>query len=197
LNKIAYVIGNGTSRRNIPLLNLVGQGTTYGCNAIYREFSPDYLICVDVKMVIEINKSRYQYDNQVWTNPNKAYNNYTGFNFFNPSKGWSSGPTALNLASDHNHKKIYILGFDYVGIDNLINNMYADTPNYKKSTDKATYHSNWLKQTVAVINRNAEIKYVRVVDEQIPFVPTEFRKLNNLSHITVEKFNEIHNIEWK
>jgi len=195
LKDTAFVIGNGTSRSTIPLIDLIDKGTTYGCNALYREFSPDYLIAVDVKMIVEINKSRYQNNNSVWTNPNKAYSKFTGFNFFNPSKGWSSGPTALFLASEHSYKNIYILGFDFVGINNLVNNMYADTPNYKKSSDKATYYNNWLKQTYAVISKNPNTKYFRVVDEEIPFTPKELQKLGNLSHITVEKFKEIYNIE--
>ena len=35
--------------------------------------------------------------------------------WFKPSLGWSSGPTALKMACDHGHKDIYILGFDYRG----------------------------------------------------------------------------------
>lgn len=195
MKETAFVIGNGTSRSAIPLIDLIGKGTTYGCNALYREFSPDYLIAVDVKMIVEINKSKYQNSNSVWTNPNKAYSKYTGFNYFNPSKGWSSGPTALWLASEHLYKNIYILGFDFIGINNLVNNMYADTPNYKKSSDKATYYNNWLKQTYAVISKNPKTKYFRVVDEDILFTPKELQKLDNLSNITVEKFKEIHEIE--
>lgn len=191
LNKIAFVIGNGNSRRTISFPDLSEKGSTYGCNAIYREFSPDYLIAVDVKMIVEINRSRYQHDNEVWTNPNKAYSKFNGFNFFNPSKGWSSGPTALLLASEHAYEQIYILGFDFIGINDKINNMYADTPNYKKSTDKSTYYNNWLKQTHAVISKNPNTKYVRVVDNELLFTPKELSKLDNLTHITVEKFKEI------
>ena len=73
--------------------------------------------------------------------------------------------------------------------------MYADTPNYKKSSDKATYYNNWLKQTYAVISKNPKTKYFRVVDEDIPFTPKELQKLDNLSNITVEKFKEIYEIE--
>ena len=52
-------------------------------------------------------------NNEVWTNPNKAYHGFHGFHYFQPSKGWSSGPTALWLASTHGHDTIYILGFDF------------------------------------------------------------------------------------
>ena len=115
---IAFVLGNGKSRAPIPLEPLKKYGTIYACNAVYRDFSPDYLVAVDVKMVNEINMKRYQMDNQVWTNYNKSFESFTGFHYFEPSLGWSSGPSALSLCSTHNHKAIYILGFDFQGIGN-------------------------------------------------------------------------------
>ena len=147
----AFVLGNGTSRKDIDLHQLKEFGKIYGCNALYREFDPDYLICVDVKMILELDRKNHLTNHSnVWTNPNRAYRNLKNLNFFTPSKGWSSGPTALHLASTHKPKIIFILGFDYKGLNQgkSVNNMYADTPNYKKSTDKATYYNNWLKQTV-------------------------------------------------
>ena len=187
------MLGNGTSRKSIDLTQLKEQGTVYGCNALYREFDPDYLVAVDTKMILEINKAGYQHNHAVWTNPNRAYHQMNGFNFFNPSKGWSSGPTALWLASTHNNLTIYILGFDYQGIDDKINNVYADTPNYKRSHDRATYHGNWLKQTIITCQKFSEKRYIRVVQEEDPFIPKEFSKINNLSHITVEEFKKSFN----
>src|SRR6056297_1854 len=108
----AFVLGNGLSRKDIAPQDLSVHGKTYGCNALYRTFSPNYLVAVDVKMVLEINKAGYQNTNEVWTNPNKTYAKMQNFNFFKPSKGWSSGPTALWLASQHGYEKIFILGFD-------------------------------------------------------------------------------------
>lgn len=191
--KTAVIIGNGTSRKPIDLESLKSIGTTYGCNAIYREFEPDYLIAVDAKMILEFNKNRVQHTLNVWTNPNKAYTQYTGFNFFNPSKGWSSGPTALWKASEDKHDLIYIIGFDYQGIGankDLVNNVYAGTPNYKKINDKATYFGNWLKQTTTVIKTNPNIQYVRVIDSR-GFVPKELSNLPNLEHISTEDFQKI------
>ena len=94
-NKIAFVIGNGTSREPIALPSLKPFGKIYGCNALYRDFIPDYLVAVDTKMVLELNKAGIQHQVETWTNPNRAYAEMTGFKFFQPSKGWSSGPTAL------------------------------------------------------------------------------------------------------
>jgi hypothetical protein len=190
-NKIAFVLGNGTSRKNIDHTQLSNKGIIYGCNALYRDFKPDFLIAVDTKMILEINKSRFQHSNSVWTNPNRAFNKMTGFNFFNPSKGWSSGPTALWLASTHDVQDIYIIGFDYQGIDNKVNNVYASTPNYKKNHEPATYHGNWLKQTCATCQKYPQKRYIRVVEEKDPFIPREFSKINNLTHITIKEFKKV------
>jgi len=44
---VAFVLGNGKSRKILDL-NLVKQhGPIYGCNALYREFTPDCLIATD------------------------------------------------------------------------------------------------------------------------------------------------------
>lgn len=183
------MIGNGTSRKNIDLYTLKTYGKIYGCNALYREFEPDYLVAVDTKMILEINKAGYQHTHEVWTNRNKAFNNFVNFNFFNPSKGWSSGPTALHLASEHDNEELYILGFDYEGLGKYVNNIYSGTFNYKKPNDKATYYGNWLKQTVTTIQKFPKKRYIRVI-EQNSFVPKEFAKLSNLDHVYVENFKE-------
>lgn len=187
------MLGNGTSRKSINLTQLKENGTVYGCNALYREFDPDYLVAVDTKMILEINKAGYQHSHEVWTNPNRAYHQMNGFNFFNPSKGWSSGPTALWLASTHTNDDIYVLGFDYQGIDDKINNIYADTPNYKKSHERATYHGNWLKQTCITCQKFHQKRYIRVLGENT-FIPKEFSNIDNLSHINIEEFKKIFNI---
>ena len=186
------MLGNGTSRKSIDLNQLKENGTVYGCNALYREFEPDYLIAVDTKMILEINKAGYQHDHSVWTNRNRAYDKMNGFNFFQSSKGWSSGPTALHLASEHKNNEIYILGFDYTGIDNKLNNIYANTFNYKKSHEKATYHGNWLRQTLITCQKFSEKRYIRVLGDDA-FIPKEFSNIENLSHISIGEFKKIFN----
>ena len=165
-------------------------GSVYGCNAQYREFSPHHLICVDVKMVNEVIAAGYHKTHSVWTNPNKGVSTKQHINFFNPHKGWSSGPTALWFAASQGHKEIYILGFDFQGINGKFNNVYSDTFNYKKSTDAATYHGNWLSQTEKVIKEFKHTKFFRVIEPDA-FIPDKLGPtLSNLSHITIEDFGE-------
>ena len=160
---------------------------------MYRSFSPDYLVAVDSKMIIEINNSGYQRKNQVWTNPNKLFARMEGFNLFQPSKGWSSGPTALWLASQQQYTTIYILGFDYQGTDGgkHFNNIYADTDNYKRSSDTATYYGNWLRQTKNVIEENTNTQYIRVIAAD-NFIPSELNNIVNLKHIIVDTFEKMY-----
>lgn len=191
----AFVLGNGTSRRLIPIDQMRKIGKVYACNAVYREFTPDYLIAVDTRMVLEITKTGWHLNNPVYTNPNRSYKKIEGLNLFNPSKGWSSGPTALWLASKHTYENIYILGFDYKGVDKgrWVNNIYSNTINYKKSSDRATFYGNWLKQTQITIKENTHINYIRVIDRE-GFIPKELINIQNLRHMYVDEFVKIHNL---
>ena len=191
-NKIAFVIGNGTSREPIALPSLKPFGKIYGCNALYRDFIPDYLVAVDTKMVLELNKVGIQHQVETWTNPNRAYAEMTGFKFFQPSKGWSSGPTALWLAAEHEYEDIYILGFDYAGLENnsKLNNLYADTKNYKRSNEGATFYGNWLRQTKTVIRDNKNINFHRVIAPD-NYKPDELNTFDNFRTIELEEFQQI------
>jgi hypothetical protein len=186
-SKPAFVLGNGKSRAKLQLTSLKQYATVYACNAIYRDYSPDYLIAVDTKMVDEIVKSGFHNFNSVWTNPNRSVHKLENINLFNPHKGWSSGPTALWFATQHQHQEIYIFGFDFQGIGGKFNNVYADTFNYKKSSDSETYHGNWLNQTYLTIKENINIEFYRVIESN-NYIPDKLSELPNLEHIKYSDF---------
>ncbi len=188
-NNVAFVLGNGTSRRSLNHNSLLDKGIVYACNAMYREFEPHYLIAVDVKMVNEIVASGYNKTHAVWTNPNKGISTKHHLNLFNPHTGWSSGPTALWFASEQGHRDIYIFGFDFQGLQGRFNNMYADTYNYKKTSDTATFHGNWLSQTERTIKDFRHTQYYRVINPG-DFVPDQLGiQIKNIKHITYDDFN--------
>ena len=58
----AYIIGNGPSRKGLDLDTL--DGTTFGCNALYRDYSPDYLVSGDSTIIKEICESEYPKNNK-------------------------------------------------------------------------------------------------------------------------------------
>jgi len=59
MNDKASILGNGPDRPTDKtwLNNL--EGDTYGCNAMYRDFEPDFLVANDWAMMVEIINSTY------------------------------------------------------------------------------------------------------------------------------------------
>ena len=64
LTKEAYIIGNGPSRLEVDLTELRKEGTIFGCNALYRDFSPDWLLSGDATIIKEICKTGYPENNR-------------------------------------------------------------------------------------------------------------------------------------
>ena len=58
------VYGNGESRPRKPIVG--GDFITWGCNAIYRDFTVDNLVSVDYNMQQEIYESNYAMKNKCW-----------------------------------------------------------------------------------------------------------------------------------
>ena len=51
MSDIAFVLGNGESRKGIQIEDLKKHGTVFACNGVYRTDTPDFLVAVDPKMV--------------------------------------------------------------------------------------------------------------------------------------------------
>ena len=62
----AFCIGNGESRKGFDLEQLRPHGKIYGCNALYRDFTPDVLVAVDHGICHEIYNSGYCQKNEAW-----------------------------------------------------------------------------------------------------------------------------------
>ena len=54
---IGFAVGNGESRKDCDLNKLKELGPIYGCNALYRDFTPDLLIAGDGPMIREIRQN--------------------------------------------------------------------------------------------------------------------------------------------
>lgn len=61
-----FCIGNGESRKDFDLNKLKPYGKIYGCNALYRDFTPDVLVAVDGGIIHEIYHSGYSFQNECW-----------------------------------------------------------------------------------------------------------------------------------
>ena len=200
----AFVLGNGESRRGIQIEELKAHGTVYACNGVYRTDTPHYLVAVDPKMLLEIGETDYAINNKVWSNYNSQYAKHKKIldhvQWFKPSLGWSSGPTALRMACEHGYKDIYILGFDYQGHSQgsgfKFNNVFKDTRNYKRAKDEATFYGNWMNQTKRCLKDFASIKFHRVIPKDW-FTPKDLAWNENLSHPIKEDFVKQFNLTIK
>ena len=205
MSNIAFVLGNGESRKGIKIEDLKRHGTVFACNAVYRTETPDYLIAVDPKMITEIAESDYPTKHQVWSNFNAQYNKnqkiLDHIKWLQPSLGWSSGPTALRMACDKGFKEIYILGFDYQGHTDAkksnrhkFNNLFKDTRNYKRGTDDSTFYGNWMNQTKRCLQDFKNTKFHRIIPKGW-FNPKDLKWNENLKTLTLEEFREKFNLQ--
>ena len=55
----AFCFGNGNSRKSLNLDDFKKHGTVIGCNAIYRDFTPDIVVGLDSRIGHEIYRSGY------------------------------------------------------------------------------------------------------------------------------------------
>ena len=202
--EVAFVLGNGESRKGIAIGDLKKHGTVFACNGVYRTDKPDFLIAVDPKMVLEIAESDYLLQNKVYSNFNAQYNKNPKIldhvQWFKPSLGWSSGPTALRMACDHGFKEIYILGFDYQGLSEnekksrfKVNNLFKDTRNYKKGNEQATFFGNWMNQTKKCLQDFKDVQFHRVIPTGW-FKPKDIEWKGNIDHPSTEEFLQKFNL---
>lgn len=158
----------------------------YGCNALYREFTPDVLVATDRPISEAIQNSGYALKNRFYTR--RPLPELGAQTLIKDYFGYSSGPNAVSLAALDSHHKIYMLGFDMgPSKTDTFNNIYADTEFYKTSQHPPTFTGNWIKQLKTVMEKNPTTKFVRVYGETTAKMP-EFEVISNLEHLDLPNF---------
>lgn len=194
---VACVIGNGPSRKQLDLHCINATMTTYGCNALYRDFMPDYLICMDKQMVDEILNNKVQYSTKFYTTETHNFDHMTVdssecINWLkNMVKRLDSGNNALELALDNKHDVIYIIGFDYNSTSHSLPNVYHGTKNYAPSM--ANVHAeelayDWQQRLRMLVKEYPNTQIIRVNGSNTSINV----EATNYSEITIEQFKEIY-----
>ena len=207
MTKTAFVLGNGESRQGIKIADLKPHGKVWACNGVYRTEEPDVLVAVDPKMILEIAETEYPITHEVWSNWNHQYEKVerakNHIQYFKPSLGWSSGPTALKHACDQGYDQIYILGFDYQGHPKdakrgqfRFNNVFKGTRNYKPVESDATFYGNWMNQTKRCLNDYPNTQFTRVIHRN-GFKPQDLQFANNFKTLDIEDFLKLYNLQIK
>lgn len=189
---MAFVIGNGRSRLGLDLNSLKSAGKTFGCNALYRDFSPDVLIATDRGITNEIELSGYPEQHEFFTRTP----GHPSSKSIIKNRGYSSGPIAVTYAAMEGYENIYLIGFDLVGIKNKHNNMYSSTENYKSVNSEATYHGNWVDQILSIAREFDTQKFIRVGDHN-QYRPPKWNR-HNIKYQNIDEFlSEINTVSWQ
>jgi len=187
----AFVLGNGNSRLSVDLTKLSPLGSTYGCNWIFKEFTPDCLIATDRPIADRIQESGYAHKHRFHTR--KPIVDLGGKSLNNNYKGFSSGPNCAAMACIDGHSDIYLIGMDLGTTNGMFNNVYADREFYKKILDPPTFAGNWVNQLVKLITEDyPNRQFYRVEGIESAFIK-QFSKIDNLKLLSMDKFIEMVN----
>ena len=195
----SFVIGNGSSRKDLDVQQLMDYGLLFGCNWFFKEeFRPHVLVASDEPMTKTILKTYSQYPKNNW-----FYTWYpkpgSGAKKAKSPEKFAAGPMATHLAAYHfESPKVFLIGMDFFGFgskdkDNngLMNNLYEGMKHYAKpSTDEnvkngAPTYRNWQRRYQWILKRfpNTEFYHVNPFEGKSP---ERLRGFSNFHQITFE-----------
>jgi hypothetical protein len=182
----AFVLGNGISRKTVAPASLQPLGKIYGCNALYREFTPDVLVATDRPIATAIQESGYAQNNVFYTR--RPIESLGAQSVPKVYFGYSSGPIATAVAALDGHQCIYLLGFDMGPTENQqFNNVYAGTEFYKMPTAMPTFTGNWVKQLIRIVQDFPQTEFVRIHGATTAEI-AQFATLPNLKSMPLAEF---------
>ncbi len=191
----AYIIGNGPSRKNFNLDRLRESGQTYGCNALYRDFLPDFIFSVDTKITqqmvedeVGLKTNHYAPALEVNRKQSKGMLHLIPHN-----PHWISGNAAFWTAGVHGHKNIYLIGFDFREYGKgQLNNIYQDTLHYGERHSDEIFEG-WLKQFRDMLKMRPYVNYTIVHDNPPAYLNhlQTGTDLGNSKVISYEEFEKV------
>jgi hypothetical protein len=157
MNK-AFLIGNGESRKDFNLDILKPHGKIYGCNALYRQYTPDVLVSVDHGIMHEIYQSGYCYKNETWF------------------RDWTTVP-------DHMYDSMVYAGLSKIDIEEL-NKWHIKNENKRTDEKQFVMHGANLSGLVTILKQNKD-KFQRRISQNVLCVSwvRDDDKTNNLMDI--------------
>jgi hypothetical protein len=143
MTKFVSIIGNGESRRGFDIAPLKQFSTVIGCNAVFRDYVTEYVVCADRHMCQEAannvgktttiyTREKYQQQFAMWPNVKKLpLLPYSGEERRDLPEHWGTGPYSGVLALTFKPKAIFMIGYDLYDADGDVNNMYKGSTGYQ------------------------------------------------------------------
>lgn len=190
----AVVIGNGTSRESLPLHYLINHRgghlgkkklTTYGCNALFRDATPNFLVATSQDICQEIAESGYADDNVVLAHAEQIVKFPGKYHLIPYDSYWNAGAIATWLACFDGHKTVYLLGFDNQLMPGKNINMYAGTPGYQTSDYSEVNDAPWISTMYSIFESYPDVNFVWVNPTAMP---EQWKYATNLQQIDIRHF---------
>ena len=188
----ALVIGNGIDRLTFDLSAVKRQQAafstakkilqTYGCNALYRDFDPDYLVITGDDIAAEIASTGYCTTHVVYANAVNINKHATKFHMIPQDPTWNSGAIAAYMACFDGHSRVYLMGFDGNDTVGASNNVYANTNAYKSDSED---HNDafWSTAMNHVFRTYPVVDFVLVNSSGRGYMPEAWKSYTNLRRI--------------
>ena len=168
MNKVAFIVGNGPSRKQVNLEALVDKAPIYGCNAIYRDFYAwNYLVAIDDGMIEELRRERV--DRGILIIPPEE-NRFEDAEYSPMRRRANAGMIAMDEAIRRGANILYNIGIDFVlKGDIATGNVYENTENYGPETH-ATQDDNYhrIRYLEWFTRKHSDVKFVFVVPDTVP-----------------------------
>ena len=189
-NNPAFIIGNGESRRNFDLNDIKGVAPIYGCNALYRDFSPDWLVAVDEGVIDEINSSNFPKESTLF--PRSKAEEYEPADMHPGRNRYprnNSGMYAMQRAIEKDHNVLLCLGFDFLINDSYLSctNLFAGTKNYGAETH-ANFEDNAgrIRYLEWFARKNKDVVFIFVLEDLFPKVPIGAKNIFTIPYRTLK-----------
>jgi hypothetical protein len=164
---------------------------TYGCNALYRDYTPDFLVATgddEGGIIEEIANSGYCDNNIVYSDA-KHVQNFPGKFYLIPQEPcWNSGSMATYLAAFDGHKKIYLLGFDGEDTPSYQYNMYAGTHAYQPERNAQCDPAFFNMTMRHIFDVYSEVSFIRVCPSPNFVIPELWKSATNFSQVDFRGF---------
>lgn len=192
----AVVFGNGPTRALFDTAHLLkhksgllGADTlqSYGCNAIYRDHTVDFLVCADRRVAKELVDSGYTADNIVYTRVDISLEFPKNFYLIPHDPYADAGTTAMYIAAFDGHKKIYLLGFDGQDTPGYNSNIYAGTNGYD-SVRSDVPGVKWIENAGTLFRIYNDVEFVWVTHYGTSPVHENWKFCPNLRQIGFREF---------
>jgi hypothetical protein len=147
-----FCIGNGESRQSLDLRMFKPHGKIYGCNALYRDFTPDVLTAVDHGIMHEIYQSGYCDKNETWLRnwtrvPATMYHMLVYGNMKNEDKELIDKYQSNKMENKQNNRKEFVFhGSNLSGKVNILKSKMEKKEIVEKNVNHTSTYVSWTSE---------------------------------------------------